>query len=79
MWGCVIEVTKLAVQDGTVVHWREKRRGGHDQVHVLYVVLLTANNSNNKFIMHSGLVAFKWKQAHHLDTYKKKKLLSTPK
>lgn len=34
MWGCVIEVTKLAVQDGTVVHWREKRRGGHDQVHV---------------------------------------------
>lgn len=28
MRGCMIEVTKLAVQDGTVIHWGEKKNRG---------------------------------------------------
>lgn len=36
MWGCMIEVTELAVQDGTVVHWREKKIEGCDQVFECY-------------------------------------------
>lgn len=58
MWGCVIEVTKLAVQDGTVVHWRERRNKGSDQV-------FTCNYLDSEY---SQIATFKREKTQNLET-----------
>lgn len=35
MRGCVIEVTKLAVQDGAVIHWNNRRESHYAHVYML--------------------------------------------
>lgn len=53
MWGCVIEVTKLAVQDGAVIHWNN--RGESHYVHV-YMLLLTENQVNIRRVVHGAFL-----------------------